>query len=68
MRSERIREDLRVVKPNEAENAARFAILRKATLLGFAALDNGDFVEFDNAETLRVYLKDLSERALQSLR
>jgi len=62
--SEVLRDGLRLVEQREAEEAAKLEVLRKAARVGLAALDRGEFKEFENIEDLQVYLNDLSEKVI----
>lgn len=60
--SEVLRDGLRLLEQREAADAARLHALREAAAVGIAALDRGDYVEFDEPSALIAYLNDLSER------
>ena len=62
--SEVLRDGLRLVERREAEDAAKLEALREAAGLGAAALDRGDFKEFENIEDLQTYLNKLSEMVI----
>jgi antitoxin ParD1/3/4 len=62
--SEVLRDGLRLVQQREAEEATKLKSLREAARVGFAALDRGEFKEFENIEDLRAYLNELSERVI----
>jgi antitoxin ParD1/3/4 len=62
--SEVLRDGLRLVEQREAEDAAKLEVLREAARVGVAALDRGEFKEFENIEDLQAYLNDLSERVI----
>ena len=62
--SEVLREGLRLVEQREAEDAAKLQILREAARVGIAALDRGEFKEFDSIDELQAYLNDFSERVI----
>ena len=62
--SEVLRDGLRMVEQREAEDATKLKALREAARVGTAALDRGDFKEFDNIEDLQSYLNDLSEKVI----
>jgi antitoxin ParD1/3/4 len=62
--SEVLRDGLRLVEQREAEDAAKLKVLREAARAGVAALDRGEFKEFENIEDLQVYLNDLSEKVI----
>jgi antitoxin ParD1/3/4 len=55
---------LRLVEQREAEDAAKLEILREAAGVGAAALNRGEFKEFENIEELQTYLNELSEKAI----
>lgn len=52
---------LRLLEKREAKNAAKLDALRKAAETGFTALDQGNYLEFDDAEALAAYLRTRSE-------
>ena len=60
--SEVLRDGLRLVEQREAEEAAKLKELRKAVRAGVAALDRGEFKEFESIEDLQAYLRDLSKK------
>ena len=62
--SEVLRDGLRLVEQREAEDAAKLKVLREAARAGVAALDRGEFKEFENIEDLEAYLTDLSEKVI----
>lgn len=62
--SEVLRDGLRLVEQREAEDAGKLKALRAAARVGVGALDRGEFEEFRNAEDLRAYLNDLSEKVI----
>lgn len=62
--SEVLRDGLRLVEQREAEDAAKLKVLRETARVGFAALDRGEFKEFENVEDLQAYLNDLSEKVI----
>jgi antitoxin ParD1/3/4 len=62
--SEVLRDGLRLVEQRAAEDAAKLEALREAARIGVAALDRGEFREFENIEDLQAYLNDLSERVI----
>jgi toxin ParE1/3/4 len=62
--SEVLRDGLRLVEQREAEDAAKLKALREAACAGVAALDRGEFKEFENIEDLEAYLTDLSEKVI----
>ena len=64
--SEVLRDGLRLVEQRNAEDAAKLEVLREAARVGFAALDRGEFKEFENIEDLQTYLNDLSEKVISS--
>jgi len=59
--SEVLRDGLRLVEQREAEETAKLEVLREAAHIGVAALDRGEFKEFETIEDLQSYLNDLSE-------
>jgi antitoxin ParD1/3/4 len=62
--SEVLRDGLRLVEQREAEDAAKLEVLWEAAGVGAAALDRGEFKEFENIEELQVYLNELSDRVI----
>ncbi len=62
--SEVLRDGLRLVEQREAEDRTRLKALREAARTGVAALDRGEFKEFENIRDLQGYLNDLSERVI----
>jgi antitoxin ParD1/3/4 len=65
--SEVIREGLRLVEQREAEDAARLKALREAAQVGLDALDRGEYMEFDDPEELKNYLREVTDRAVAGL-
>ena len=64
--SEVLRDGLRLVELREVEENAKLAVLREAARVGVAALDRGEFKEFETIEDLQAYLNDLSEKVISS--
>ena len=64
--SEVLRDGLRLVEQRDAEDAAKLEVLREAARIGVAALDRGEFKEFENIEDLQVYLNDLAEKVIST--
>jgi antitoxin ParD1/3/4 len=62
--SEVLRDGLRLVEQREGEDAAKLEALREAARVGIAALDRGEFKEFNDIEELETYLNDLSEKVI----
>ena len=62
--SEVLRDGLRLVEQRQAEEASRLKALREAARIGVAALDRGDFKEFENSEDLQAYLNELTEKVI----
>ena len=62
--SEVLRDGLRLVEHRETEDATKLKVLRAAARVGVAALDRGEFKEFENIEDLQAYLNDLSEKVI----
>jgi antitoxin ParD1/3/4 len=62
--SEVLRDGLRLVEQREAEDAAKLEALREAAGVGAAALDRGDFKEFENIVDLQTYLNGLAEMVI----
>ena len=62
--SEVLGEGLRLVEQRESEDAAKLQVLREAARAGIAALDRGEFKEFDSFDELEAYLNGLSEKVI----
>jgi len=62
--SEVLREGLRLVEQREAEDAGKLKALRAAARTGVAALDRGEFKEFETIDELQAYLNSLSEQII----
>lgn len=62
--SEVLRDGLRLVEQREAEESARLEVLRQAAQIGVAALDRGEFKEFESISQLRAYLNGLSDKII----
>ena len=62
--SEVLRDGLRLVEQRDAEDAAKLEALQQAARVGVAALDRGEFKEFENIEDLKTYLNGLSEKII----
>jgi antitoxin ParD1/3/4 len=62
--SEVLRDGLRLVEQRQAEEASKLKALREAARVGFAALDRGEFKEFEDIEDLHAYLNELSEKVI----
>ena len=62
--SEVLRDGLRLVEQRQDEEASRLKALRDAARTGLAALERGEFKEFENIKDLRAYLNDLSEKVI----
>jgi antitoxin ParD1/3/4 len=62
--SEVLRDGLRLVEQRQAEEATKLKALRDAARIGFAALDGGEFKEFEHVEDLHAYLNELSEKVI----
>ena len=62
--SEVLRDGLRLVEQREAGDAAKLRVLRQAARVGVAALDRGEFNEFQNIEALQAYLNSLSDKVI----
>ncbi len=62
--SEVLRDGLRLMEQREAEDASKLKALRTAARVGVAALDRGEFKEFEDLEELHAYLNDLSEKII----
>lgn len=61
--SEVLRDGLRLVEEREAYAAAKLEALRAAACVGFAALDDGQFLDFDSFDDLERHLTDITESA-----
>jgi antitoxin ParD1/3/4 len=55
------------VEQRNAENAAKLEVLRQAARVGIAALDRGEFKEFENIEDLQAYLNVISEKIISGV-
>lgn len=64
--SEVLRDGLRLLEQREAEDASRLKALRAASRIGTAAMDRGEFKEFETVSDLQAYLNDLSEKIFSS--
>lgn len=62
--SEVVAEGLHLIEQREAENAAKLEILRDAARTGFAALDQGNFKQFETIGDLQAYLSGLAEKII----
>lgn len=62
--SEVLRDGLRLVEQRAAEDASKLKALRSAARVGTAALDRGEFKEFETVEDLNAYLSELSEKVI----
>ena len=62
--SEVLRDGLRLVEQRQAEEASKLKALREAARIGLAALDAGEFKEFEHVEDLQAYLNELSEKVI----
>jgi antitoxin ParD1/3/4 len=65
--SEVLREGLRLVEREEAEEAAKIAILRQAVEQGWSDLDSGQFDDLDD-QSLDDFVARLGVRATRSAR
>ena len=65
--SEVMREGLRLVERQEAEDKIRLTALREAAEAGIADIAAGRFRTFDAADSVEKHLSALSERALADL-
>jgi antitoxin ParD1/3/4 len=63
--SEVLRDGLRLVEGRERAEAAKLEALKAAAQLGAAAIERGEFKEFDDAATVRVHLKGIADRVLR---
>jgi antitoxin ParD1/3/4 len=64
--SEVLREGMRLLERREAEDDAKLQSLRKAVEIGLAALDRGEFEEFEDAKSLRAYLNEHTDRVIEA--
>ena len=62
--SEVLRDGLRLVEKRESEEAAKLKALRDAARAGFAALDRGEFKDFESIETLQDYLNGIAQNVI----
>jgi antitoxin ParD1/3/4 len=62
--SEVLREGLRLVEQREVEEATKLKALRAAARMGFAALDRGEFKQFESIDDLQSYLNAVSEKII----
>jgi antitoxin ParD1/3/4 len=62
--SEVLRDGLRLVEDREAREVAKLARLREAIRLGEADFEEGRYQEFESADALARYLRELSERVI----
>lgn len=62
--SEVLRDGLRLLEQREAEEIAKLEMLREAARIGVAALDRGEFKEFESIAELRAYLNNVSEKVI----
>lgn len=62
--SEVLREGIRLVERQEAENETRLKALREAANIGLADFDTGRFRSFDDPESLGRHLAALAEDAI----
>lgn len=62
--SEVLREGLRLVEKREAEDTYRLEALRSAVQVGIEDITTGRFKNFDQKESLRSYLKSVTDKAI----
>lgn len=62
--SEVLREGLRLVQEHRDIHAAKIAALRSAIQVGVDAYEAGDYIVFDDDDTLDAHLSMLTERAI----
>lgn len=62
--SEVLREGLRLVEQREQEDAARLERLRAAVDIGIAAMERGEYMEFDSMDDLERHLNAVAEEAI----
>ena len=65
--SEVMREGIRLIERQEAENEARLEVLRDAACAGIADIAEGRFKEFGRRKALRDHLAGLRQSALAGL-
>jgi antitoxin ParD1/3/4 len=66
--SEVMREGLRLIEQQEAENAAKLKALRDAVQLGIDDIDAGRYRVFDSGDELEAHLKAITSAALKRKR
>jgi antitoxin ParD1/3/4 len=66
--SEVMREGLRLVEQQEAENAAKLKALREAVQLGIDDIEAGRYRIFENGDELEAHLKSVASAALNRKR
>jgi antitoxin ParD1/3/4 len=66
--SEVMREGLRLVEQQEAENAAKLKALREAVQLGIDDIEAGRYRIFENGDGLEAHLKAVASAALNRKR
>jgi antitoxin ParD1/3/4 len=59
-----LRDGLRMIEQRQTEEASKLKALREAARIGFAALDRGEFKEFEDIQDLQAYLNELSEKVI----
>lgn len=64
--SEVLREGLRLLEREQAEEAAKLAVLRQAADLGWSDLASGRFDEVDDDESLDDFIGQLGKRAAET--
>ncbi|MGL4964787.1 MAG: type II toxin-antitoxin system ParD family antitoxin [Inquilinus sp.] len=62
--SEVLREGLRLVEQREQEDAAKLERLRAAVDVGIAAMERGEYTEFDSMDDLERHLNAIAEKAI----
>jgi antitoxin ParD1/3/4 len=62
--SEVLREGLRLIEQQEAENASRLQALREAIQVGIDDIEAGRFKSFDSPEPMKAHLKTLAAKAI----
>jgi len=63
--SEVLREGLRLIERQEAEDKAKLKALREAARLGIADIEAGRYTTFTSEEALREHLTGLTEEAIR---
>lgn len=64
--SEVLREGLRLVEQREQEDAAKLERLRAAVDIGIAAVERGEFTDFESMDDLERHLNAVAEAAISN--